>query len=422
MFEPPEADIAVGMEGYASQLPPCKAYIKRSPEDFRVEEILCEIQVNPGPRKGYVPLYRVEKRLLDTLHLDRELSDALHSRISFAGLKDKRALTVQYFTPTSSRARSPQAIEGGRFKAELVGYIPRPLSRGSVRGNRFRVVIRDACPGIEDRLRSVFEMAQSRRLPNYFGLQRFGGSGALTHRIGRAIVKGNLEEAVGTMLSAPRPGDAPGTREARELFSKNEFREGSRMLPAGQDVERQVARHLGSRPGDFVGALRMVPIKLRRLYTHAYQSYLFNRALSVALRRGLDLSKFEAGDNWGDVTSDGLVMTKAHGTREPPSPEAVPLFQLAGYSYRNYGTRFDDCLEDVMNGEGVSARDFFVKGLQEVSVEGGFRRPHLAALDLSSSPEGNSVEVHFTLARGQYATVLLREAVRPTDPVSQGFA
>jgi tRNA pseudouridine13 synthase len=98
------------------------------------------------------------------------------------------------------------------------------------------------------------------------------------------------------------------------------------------------------------------------------------------------------------------------------------MVQLAGFAYRNYGSRFDSCIEEVMTQERVSAKDFYVKSMQEVSAEGGFRVPHVVFRDGSFACEGNRADLSFTLARGQYATVLLREVTKPADPVVGGLA
>ena len=163
-------------------------------------------------------------------------------------------------------------------------------------------------------------------------------------------------------------------------------------------------------------------MKLRRLYVQAYQSFLFNRTLSLALAKGLDISRYESGDNWSEASEDGLATSRVHGVGECAPPSAVPMVQLLGFAYRNYGSRFDPCLEEVMTQERVSAKEFYVKQMQEVSAEGGFRRPHLAFGDGSYACEGDRADLSFTLARGQYATVLLREVMKPVDPVVGGLA
>ena len=422
MTTPPDVDRNAGMESYAGDAPPCHARVKALPEDFRVEEALGGLEVGQEPGAGLFPLYKVEKRKVDTLHLERELSAAVRSRVSFAGLKDKRAVAVQYFTPSSSRATTPPLIEGDRFRAELVGYVDRPLSRGMIAGNMFRLTLRDCCHDIGDRIAETFEIVRRGRAPNFYGLQRFGASGALTHRVGKALVKQSFAEAVRMLIAEPRAGDDARTAEARELMARQRYSDGAKLFAKGQDTEAAVASWLGRKPDDWVGALRAIPIRLRRLYAQAYQSYIFNRSLSLAARRGLDISSAERGDNWGEVSEDTLSVTKVHGVKEPLEPGGVPLIQFAGYAYRDYGSRFDSCVGEVMADEGVAPKEFYVEGMQEVSVEGGFRRPHIAARDMAFEVDGDVARLSFVLARGEYATVLVREAVKPTDPQSQGFA
>jgi tRNA pseudouridine13 synthase len=422
MIIPPGIDVRVGMEVYVSSTQPCGGRLKTVPEDFKVEESLGGLEVVREGGPSLLPLYRVEKRGIDTFHLQRELAEALKSRVSFAGMKDKRAVSVQYATPTSTRADRPPLVERENFRAELVGYVKRPISRGSVSANRFELVIRDCCQKIEDRIAETYGLLAERRLPNFYGLQRFGGRGTLTHRVGREIIKKRFEEATRILLWEERESDGAREAEAREVLAKGRYLEGYSLLPQGQDVERMVAKSLADRPDDPLWGLRAVPIGLRKLFTQAYQSYLFNKALSLAVRRGIDISRPEAGDNWGDVSEDGLILRKIHGVREPQATAAVPLLQLSGYAYRNYRSRFDALVEEAMAEEGVSAKDFFVGEMQETSVEGGFRRPHMAAVGLAHEVQGGVATLRFTLARGMYATVLVREIVKPEDPSTQGFA
>ncbi|MDV3277685.1 MAG: tRNA pseudouridine(13) synthase TruD [Nitrososphaerales archaeon] len=422
MTLPPELDRAVGMEVYASGTKPCKATLRSTDEDFRVEEALGELTVEEAPLPGHLPLYRVEKSSIDTFHLARAMAEVLKSRVSYAGIKDKRAAAVQFVTPTSTRSMRPERIERENFSAVLVGYVPRPLSRQMASGNRFRIVLRNCGPAIQACIDEVYGLAASLHLPNFYGLQRFGARDAITHRVGRALVKRRFADAVGTLLFEPRSMDNETTSEARKLMSDGRYSEGYKMLPPKQNVERMAAHHLTRKPDDAVGAIRAVPIALRRFYTQAYQSYLFNRTLSLALRDGLDLSKAERGDNWGETTRDGLNLGKVHGVKEPMEAGAVPVVQFAGYAYRNYGSRFDRCLEEVMKEEQVAPKDFYIEDMQEVSVEGGFRRPHLAVSGASHELSDGNAVMTFTLPRGGYATVLLREVIKPSDPVRAGFA
>jgi tRNA pseudouridine13 synthase len=418
----PEAERAIGIETYASAGAPCGALAKSTDEDFRVEEFIPSLEITKEDRPDYYPLYRVEKRSIDTLHMERALGEAIRSRLSYGGMKDKRAVAVQYVTPTSTKSLRPARVVGEKFTAELVGFIPRPLSRGMIRGNRFTIVLRECCTDVAERVEEVFELARSRRVPSFFGFQRFGARGTGSHLIGKALVRQDFKEAVSLLLLKPCASDDEVTREAKMIMSDGRFSEGARMLSPHQDIERMVARHLSSKPQDWTGALRAIPMKLRRIYVQAYQSFIFNRTLSLALERGLDISRYEVGDNWSEASEDGLVTSRVRGVRDSAPSSSVPMVQLVGFAFRDYGSRFDSCLVEVMTQERISAKEFYVKQMQEVSAEGGFRRPHIAIEDELHVCTGDRAVLSFTLAKGQYATVLLREVMKPADPAIAGLA
>ena len=422
MMAAAEADRTVGMEFYSSGGAPCSGKAKSEPEDFAVEEQLHERPPPVEERPGYLPLYRVEKRSIDTIHMVKDLARELRSDVSCGGLKDKRAVAVQYVTPTSRRSLRPSRITRENYTAQLVGYVPEPMSRAKVAGNKFTVVLRDCCPEVEARVKEAVRLGEQRRVPNYYGLQRFGTSGAGTHLIGKALVRQDFEDAVRVMLEATLPQESDAGRPPGEAMASGEYGEGIRHLPPGKDVEKVVAMELVRHPGEWVKALRRVPIELRRLYVQAYQSYIFNRSLSRALAEGEDISEMRPGDNWAEASPDGLVTSAPRGVRDTPTRSAVPMFQVVGYAFRDYGSRFDRCVKEVLESEGTRPASFYIKEMQEVSVEGGFRRPHLALRDASWSVEGTRATVKFTLGKGQYATVLIREVIKPTDPVASGLA
>ncbi|HZW85647.1 MAG TPA: tRNA pseudouridine(13) synthase TruD, partial [Nitrososphaerales archaeon] len=182
MTEVPEADRSVGMLVYGTTGEPCAGKAKSADEDFEVSEKIDIRGMVPEKREGYFPVYRVEKRSIDTLHLEREVSSALKSRVSFGGLKDKRSASVQYFTPTSTRARAPEELNGERYSARVVGYVPSPMMRSAVLGNEFRIVLRGCCPGVGQRASEAFAAAREKRMPNFYGMQRFGARGS-SHRV-----------------------------------------------------------------------------------------------------------------------------------------------------------------------------------------------------------------------------------------------
>jgi tRNA pseudouridine13 synthase len=408
------------MELYSTSFPPCEAKVKAFPEDFRVEEIVSleGMVIEPSPDK--YPVYRVESRFIDTMHMAERLSVTLRGRVSIGGLKDKRSISTQLVTPTSLHSRRPAEVVDDRFTARIIGYVSSPITRSAVLGNRFDLVLRDCCEDIAARIEAVLRAAEARTLPNFYGLQRFGVSCVGTHRIGRAIVTGRFSEAAQLLVAGAGTND-PVNRSIWDAVQEERFESAIKLLPPWRDVERKVAGELARDKRDWIRAIRAVPIRLRRLYVHAFQSYLFNRSLSAALTRREDIAEYRRGDNWASVSDGGLRITKTYGVKDIPTGSIIPMMQVVGYAFRDYGTRFDSCIKEVLQSEGINPGNFFVKDMQEVSSEGGFRRPHLAISEPSWDLDDGNVSLKFTLAKGQYATVLLREITK-ADIVKAGFA
>jgi tRNA pseudouridine13 synthase len=385
-----------------------------------VDEIFDLGQVEQDRKEGYVPVYSLRKLGLDTPHAAKELADALKSNVNFAGLKDSDAITTQYASARSSRAEDPVTVKGKGFEAERVGYMPRPITRGMISGNGFRIVVRTQ-EDITEAIDAAYRLCSARKLPNFFGYQRFGLKSMVNHRVGKAVLMRDFKGAIELMMCEPRKGERPEASEARTMFREARYREAQRLLSPMQDTERRVAGYLADKPGDYFGAFRRVPILPRRLLVQSYQAYLFNLTLSRAVHAGLDLSEAEKGDNWTELAEDGLRIGKTHGVKEPEPEKALPLVQLVGYAFRDYGSRFDQLILPILKEEGITASQFYIKEAEEVSNEGGFRQAPLLATGMGRESVEGGVALSFNLGRGEYATTLLREVLKPADPLVSGF-
>jgi tRNA pseudouridine13 synthase len=419
-IQPPSPDIASGMTAYATATGRRSGRLRTSREDFQVDEILDLGQVEQERKEGYVPVYSVRKNGVDTPHAADELAVSLKSKVNFAGLKDSNAVTVQYASARSSRADDPPVVHGRMFEAERIGYLPRPISRGMMTGNRFRIVVRTE-EDISGSVEQVFRACNERRIPNFFGYQRFGLRGMVNARVGGAILRRDFRGAVQLFLGETRGGESADAQEARRLAGEGRYRDARGLFSFGQDIERRVARRLEEKPDDYLGAIRRIPIVPRRLFVQAYQSYIFNRTASDAVSSGLDLSRGEPGDNWTTLASDQLRPTKTHGVKEPLVGETIPLIQIVGYGSRNYGSRFDRLMILILKEESVEPSRFYIKEAEELSNEGGFRQAPLLAKDLTQESRQGSTILSFALGKGEYATTLLREVLKPEDPRLSGF-
>lgn len=153
--------------------PAVAGLLKVQPEDFEVEEVL---GFAPDGVGEHVFLY-LEKRGLTTPDAQLELSRALrlHPRdISYSGMKDKQALTRQWFSlhlPKTDPA--PEACNTDRMRVLQVVRNSRKLRRGSHLANRFCLRLQ-ACSGSPDWLDARCLDIARHGVPNYFGPQRFG--------------------------------------------------------------------------------------------------------------------------------------------------------------------------------------------------------------------------------------------------------
>jgi len=418
---PPPADTECGLLAYSTPGARHEGRLRTSFNDFKVEELISLKDVVPARAQGLVPVYRVTKAGVDTPHVAREIAAMIKSEVNFAGLKDKNATVVQYVSARSTRASAPDQLRGSKFEARLVGF-SRPITRAMLMGNRFKILV-ETPEDIWADIERCFEACRERRLANFFGYQRFGLKGGVNRRAGKAIVEKDFPRAVALILSEPRDGEDEDAKEARRLCHDGRYDEAVRLFSGRQDLERKVASHLSRKADDHIGALRRIPIPIRRLLVNSYQSYLFNLTMSRALAEGVDVAVAQQGDNWASLKEGGLTVGRVHGVKEelPKEGSAVPLVQIVGYAHRNYGSRFDEVLAKVLEEERVSPGSFYVKEAEEMSSEGGFRPAPLLCSDLSFGREERGFVLEFSLGRGEYATVLLREVLKPELPRAAGF-
>jgi tRNA pseudouridine13 synthase len=170
---------------------------------------------------------------------------------------------------------------------DLVGYAIRPITKGNLVGNRFTITITGfTCinDNLERNINALEEKIQGNHIANFYGYQRFGSSRAVTHLVGREIVKRNFKGAAELFLCYPGRHDSKETIEIREACKDNShFPKVLKIMPEQMDLERVLLQELAS-SNDPIKALRKLPITIRRLFVQAYQSYLFNRSLSKAIK------------------------------------------------------------------------------------------------------------------------------------------
>lgn len=204
-------NIAADELPHAHGRPPLCGRIRCAPEDFIVIE---ELGWQPDGSGEHVFLY-VRKSGQNTDWVARRLAEVCEVRadaVSYAGLKDRHAVTEQWFSVQmpGREAPMPCGFTGSRgidgVEVLAVTRNSRKLRRGALAGNRFRIVVRelDGPPAaVLDRLPAI----AARGVPNWFGEQRFGRDGGNLERA-RRLLAGTLRERDrhkrGLYLSAAR--------------------------------------------------------------------------------------------------------------------------------------------------------------------------------------------------------------------------
>ncbi len=181
------------------------AAMRTLPEDFQVDELPA---FEPSGEGEHL-LLTVRKRGQNTAHVAKCLAQWAglpEMAVSYAGLKDRHAVTTQRFSVHLPRrvAPDPALLESADLQVLEATWHNRKLQRGALQGNRFALTLREVRgerQAIEQRLAAI----AARGIPNWFGEQRFGRDGgnvaaALDMFKGRRVRK----EQRSLLLSAAR--------------------------------------------------------------------------------------------------------------------------------------------------------------------------------------------------------------------------
>ena len=417
----PKIDRMAGIECYCTDFKGTGGSIKQGSEGFNVIELVDEsLADNISPSYDHCnryPLYLLEKKDIDSNHAIIEIEREFHIKLRIMGIKDARAITRQYAGMEKPIKNPPIELKSRHTHLVLKGFTKQPLGKEFLTGNKFEITIYNA------RRTDLSDFVQQiESIGNFYGLQRFGSERLVTHLIGREIIKRNFGQAIKLLLSYTTEYDSQMSKEIRTRCSdpKN-YRQVLKMLPRGMDIERQVLSALvsGKNP---VTALRSIPITIRRLFVQAYQAFIFNKCLSAAISGGENIREPKTGDLCFEMEGQaifGRIIKFDSATNAKDKKIMVPAIRMAGYAFQPGKGRFENIMKAMLQEEGVEAKDFYIKEMQELSRQGGFRQAPLCCRNFSYVQ--NPLTVLFKLPKGSYATTLLRELIKPEDPIRSGF-
>ena len=162
---------------YAYGKPVTSGMIRTEPTDFQVEEVLGFELSGEGEHQ----FVEVEKQSLTTEQLAKLLADFANvpkRQVSFSGMKDKHALTSQWFSihMPGVKMLDWQGLDTQGIRIKQSSLHKKKLKRGVHKSNRFKITFRDwngDASRNDDRVKQI----RHQGVPNYFGEQRFGRNG-----------------------------------------------------------------------------------------------------------------------------------------------------------------------------------------------------------------------------------------------------
>jgi len=326
--------------------------LKLTPEDFQVDEIPL---MSPKGEGEHIYLH-IKKREVNTHWVARLLSEEFGVKehdISYAGQKDRYAVTTQWFSIYAPKIE--RVLEARPFPEEDIEILvqtrhTKKLRRGDLIGNRFNIVLRnikssetsDSLPAtdaasLQETIENNLQKIKLNGVPNYFGLQRFGRGG------------GNMDQAL-AMLTGQR----------RE---KNRQKKG--------------------------------------IYLSAARSYIFNQVLAARIEQGL----------WGQAMA-GDIDVSANETQDANKATA-PMWGRGRLNSHTETLALEQAisepLQDLCNGMEHA-------GLNQERREIVSSIENMQWQWLENSDSSADLNISFALASGHYATSVLQEFMQVEEP------
>ena len=379
-------------------------HIRTKNEDFYVEEIPETLPSGEGPNT-WLWIEKNSRTTLDVvLDIARELK-INRKQMGFAGMKDKKAVTRQWICISNKTPEELQGLEKKLHNVKIINITPnqKKLRMGQLLGNKFRLMVRDVKdPEVAaQEAQEILNQLTERGVPNYYGYQRFGKDRPNTHLVGKALIKGGVKEAVDRYIGHPYDTEPKHIQEARRFYDNGELEESLESMPSGMRYEKMMLRALikeMKKKGElteksYILALRSIPKPLSRMFVHAYQSYLFNRAVSERTKLGID--HYVKGDILID-NDEHLI----HEFREEEIDNEIKNFQ-AHPSSPLYGSKvplasgiLGEIEQKILDGENLKLM-FIVPQMPKLGSHGIRRAMRFKIWDVFAEANDEGVMVNF---------------------------
>ncbi len=328
----------------------CFGCIRTQPEDFQVSEINDLAFTEQGEHWWLF----VEKVNSNTAWAASQIASACKvpaKQVGYAGLKDRHAVTRQWFSVQLPKIRDLAVVKGKLPKELSVidsHWHQSKIKRGQLKANQFTLRIRNFT-GDQSQIEENIKAIRKRGVPNYFGPQRFGHD------------MGNIDKA-------------------RSWFA---------------------------------GDIKVNNKNQRSLYISTARSHIFNQIIAHRLENQIwdqvlegDIIQLSGSHSWfheRDAEQVELVTRLAkfdvHITAALWGEDAVQSNLM--------------CAD--MEGKIANEHPIYIKGLKQHRVKQDRRAVRLVPMNLEHQWVDGDLLITMKLGPGSYATSVLREVLNVTD-------
>ena len=329
---------------------PIEGDIRSLPEDFIVDEELSFSPTGDGEHI-FLQIRKTGKNTEDIARLLAHHAGVTRKSVSYAGLKDRHAVTSQFFSVHLPGKQDPdwQRLVDSSFKLVSVSRHQKKLRRGALSRNNFRLRIREFS-GVRAIAEQRLQQIKHQGVPNYFTAQRFG-------------------------------------QNANNLFYADQ------MLQNSKRVNDRFKRNI---------------------YYSAARSWLFNLVVAERVRKQT-WDKAIAGDSMmlsGSRSCFSVEQVDEETINRVNEFDINPTAPLCGRGDAMVTAEAAEIETSIL-----SEWQGWIKGLEKARMEAARRALRVGVSDLTWQwDEDDQLVLAFSLPPGSYATAVLRELGRFTQP------
>ncbi|MEM0264542.1 MAG: tRNA pseudouridine(13) synthase TruD [Candidatus Methanomethylicia archaeon] len=392
-------------------------------EDFIVQEVLrgwLTLPINEkhgvflpvSCRGNYVRAILVKKGIdtLTAIHTISKIVNIPLDEIQFLGLKDAKGITSQLISLKYTKKL-------GKLKTSNINIVCSyescaPVSTQELWGNKFTITLRKRKKegeNDENFLKNMIKLQKlisTNALISYFGYQRFGILPPLNHIIGKYILKREYHDAIKIILSDKNISNV-----------NNDYR----LI-----YEKEIIDLMNKFKKDYLCVFKNIPKIIVKIFLQSYQSFLFNKMINKRIELGLPLDQAVIGDivGYSEATiyrdDDIIVVTNSNFdkiNRLVKQGQLSILYPLLGYLTEKRKMPSGEAYEPiakVIEEEEICPDDFLFNDIPEISLAGYYRPLTFRVYNfLWHLTKSSDIKCSFLLKRGFYATIVLRELIKP---------